>query len=217
MIAVAAEEWLSDRGVRHSLRVCKKHGLTEHAWHKQTYGWWECVKCKAAYAHWLNARPENKKKRAEYLARPEIKRARRERSKEYDARPENKKKQAKYKAQIISVGPYSTTVGLAIHWKRRYGLELEDVVRMYEEQKGMCFYGGEPLAWEDKHIDHEHGYPGCKQDVNGKDYGCPKESVRGLSCDIHNQLEGRFINNLVAIRKIAEVNGYILKEDGECQ
>lgn len=49
MIDVVEEEWLSDRGVRHSMRFCKKHGRTMYRWYKDARrkagGSWICMEC----------------------------------------------------------------------------------------------------------------------------------------------------------------------------
>ncbi len=94
-------------------------------------------------------------------------------------------------ARSIDLGSgYSITQGQADHWLGAYRLTPADVLKLYLEQDKRCIYGGDKLDWPKFHIDHIHGYPGCKEDIRGRDYGCPSEAVRGLSCEEHNKLEG---------------------------
>ena len=149
--------------------ICPKHGVERFKKKRGIVrgGWrWECKECRKEYnAKYRQTRPEEVAKR------------------------ERESNSRRAKKEFV-VGPYTVKGWKVWHWRRTYGLEPEDVLGLYRAQEGRCMFGGEPLAWENIHVDHEHGYPGCRETSKGT-YGCPKEAVRGLACWEHNIAEGR--------------------------
>lgn len=174
--------------------ICAVHGIKKHRQNNRSLkrGWqWVCGECSKGYkAKYREGHPEQKGLRR--YSREDLERVKKW-SKEH---PENRRRaRRKYLAGRSTIGEFTVTNAKAGQWYTRYRLRPEDVLELYEAQGRRCMFGGEPLDWNDIHVDHKHGYPGCNQGTRGAEYRCPKESVRGLSCDYHNILEGQLSAN----------------------
>lgn len=187
------------RGVKgSSSKYCERHGEEKTYWHPSSGrvagGRWECSACRSERATQYYA--ANRKEIAEYG---------------YQYYRENQERKRAWGKEKISVGPYTVTRARAGRWWRAFRLRPEDVLEIYLSQDKRCAFGGESLAWEAIYIDHKHGHPECKKTARGEEYGCPKETIRGLTCEYHNRMEGFFQENPKAYMDIpcwhAKYNG----------
>jgi hypothetical protein len=83
--------------------------------------------------------------------------------------------------------------------KHKYGMTPDQFARMVEEQEGLCYLCGEPLALEYKravHIDHDHSC--CRGDRS-----CGR-CIRGVACEPCNKGIGHFGDSPERMRRAAD-------------
>jgi len=173
--------------------ICGKElPATLEYFHKKAHGKFglrtECKKCRSDYKTSEAGRAENRQRRAN---NPEV------------YKEAGKRRYRKNKARILEYQSkdnkrYIVVYAARIH--RKYGLRLDQVSDMLDDQKGCCAICKESLVTPDCNktyaIDHDH--------KTGK--------VRGLLCSLCNQSLGGFRDNTTYIR---EAINYL--ENNQCQ
>jgi len=129
-----------------------------------------------------------------YRQRPERRIKRNEEAKEYRSRPEVKERNINYSAIYYKVNKEELKEKRReYHYKKKYGLTLEQYEKMYNDQEGNCLGCGIHKEFTGKkheilHVDHVHD---SKPVI-----------VRGLLCGSCNRALGLLKDNTETLKKL---------------